>query len=75
MILATKNKTTLPKAPQMGAEMQWRPAPLRRVLCRVLPMVHHFGQRRDSLEAGEKVKEYCRKTEKSGCLALTSLID
>ena len=31
--------------------------------------------KRDSLEAGEKVKEYRRKTEKSSCLAFTSLID
>ena len=75
MILATKNKTTLPKAPQMGAKMRLRPAPLQRVLRWVLPMVHHSGRRRDSLEAREKAKEYHRKTEKSGCLALTSLID
>jgi hypothetical protein len=27
------------------------------------------------LEAGEKAKEYHRKIEESGCLALTSLID
>jgi len=37
-------------------------------------MVHHSGGKRDSLEAGEKAKEYYRKIEKSGCLALTSLI-
>ena len=75
MTPTTKNKTILPKAPQMGVEMRRRPAPLQRVLHRVLPMVHHSGRRHDSLEAGEKAKEYCRKTEKSGCLALTSLID
>ena len=75
MTPATKNKTALPKAPQMGAEMQRRPAPSKRVLRRALPMVHHSGRRRDSLEAGEKAKEYRRKTEKSGCLALTSLVD
>ena len=55
--------------------MWQRPAPLQRILHRALPMVHHFGRRRDSLEAGEKAKEYRRKTEKSGCLALTSLVD
>ena len=38
-------------------------------------MVHHSGRRRDSLEAGEKTKEYRRKKEKSGCLVLTSLVD
>ena len=38
-------------------------------------MVHHFGRRRDSLEAREKAKEYRRKIEKSGCLALTSLVN
>ena len=38
-------------------------------------MVLHFGRRRDSLEAGEKAKEYRRMIEKSGCLALTSLVD
>ena len=59
----------------MGVETRQRPAPLRRVLRRVLPMVHHSGQRHDSLEAREKAKEYRRKIEKSGCLALTSLID
>ena len=75
MTSATKNKTALPKVPQMGAEMWQRPAPLRRVLCRALPMVLHSGRRRDSLEAGEKAKEYRRMIEKSGCLALTSLID
>ena len=73
--LATKNKTALPKVPQMGAKMRWRPAPLQRVLHRALPMVHHSGRRRNSLDAGEKAKEYRRKTEKSGCLALTSLVD
>ena len=41
----------------------------------MLPMVPHSGPRHDSLEAREKAKEYRRKTEKSGCLALTSLID
>ena len=75
MTPATKNKTALPKAPQMGVETQWRPAPLHRVLHRELPMVHQSCRRRDSLEAGEKAKEYRMKTEKSGCLALTSLID
>ena len=75
LTLATKNKTALPKAPQMGAETRWRPAPLQRVLYHALPMVHHSGQRHDSLEAGEKAKEYRRKTEKSGCVTLTSLID
>ena len=74
MTLATKNKTTLPKAPQMEAEMRRRPTPLWRVLCRVLPMVHHSGRRHDSLKAREKAKKYRMKTEKSGCLALTSLI-
>ena len=74
MILATKNKTTLPKAPEMGAETQQRPTPLWSVLRRALPMVHS-GHRCDSLEAGEKAKEYRRKIEKSGCLTLTSLID
>ena len=59
----------------MGAETRRRPAPLRRVLHRVHPMVHHSGQRRDSLEAGEKVKEYRKKIEKSSCLALASLVD
>ena len=59
----------------MGAGTWQRPAPLRRVLRRVLPMVHHSGQRSDSLEAREKVKEYRRKIEKSDCLALTSLVD
>ena len=59
----------------MGAEMWRRPAPLRRVLHRVLPMVHHSGRRRNSLEVEEKAKEYHRKTEKSGCVTLTSLID
>ena len=71
----TKNKTTLLKALQMGAKTRQRPAPLRRVLRWALPMVHHSSRRCDSLEAGEKAKEYHRKTEKSGCLALTSLID
>ena len=75
LTLATKNKTALPKVPQMGVETWRRPAPLQRVLRRVLPMVHHSGRRRDSLEAREKAKEYRRKIEKSGCLALTSLID
>ena len=75
LTLATKNKTTLPKAPEMGAETQQRPTPLQRVLRRVLPMVHHSSRRHDSLEAGEKAKEYRRKIEKSSCLALTSLID
>ena len=75
MTPATKNKTALPKATQMGAETQWRPAPLRRVLRWALPMVHHSGQRHDSFEAGEKAKEYRRKIEKSCYLALTSLID
>ena len=75
MTSATKNKTALPKAPQMGAETRWRLAPLRRVLRRALSMVHHFGRRRDSLEARKKAKEYHRKTEKSRCLALTSLIN
>ena len=74
MTPTTKNKTALPKAPQMGVEMRRRPAPLQRVLHRVLPMVHHSGRRHDSLEAGEKAKEYRRKIEKSSCLALTSLI-
>ena len=60
----TKNKTILPKAPQMGVETRWRPTPLRRVLCRVLPMVPHSGPRHDSLEAREKAKEYRRKIEK-----------
>ena len=75
MTPATKNKTALPKAPQMGVETQWRPAPLHRVLHRELPMVHQSCRRRDSLEAGEKAKEYCRKIGKSGCLALTSLVN
>ena len=75
MTLVTKNKTALPKVPQMGAEKRRRPALLRRVLCRALPMVHHSSRRRDSLEAGEKAKEYRRMIEKSGCLALTSLVD
>ena len=75
MTPATKNKTAIPKTPQMGAETWWRPAPLRRVLCETLPMVHHSDRRRDSLEAIEKAKEYRMKTKKSGCLALTSLID
>ena len=38
-------------------------------------MVHHSGRRHDSLEAREKAKEYRRKIEKSGCLALTSLVN
>ena len=59
----------------MGAETRWRPTPLRRVLRWALPMVHHSSQRRDTLEAREKAKEYRRKTKKSGCLALTSLLD
>ena len=75
MTLATKNKTALPKVLQIGVEMWRRPAPLRRVLRWVLPMVHHSGQRRDSLEAREKAKKYRMKIEKSGCLTLTSLID
>ena len=75
MTPATKNKTALPKAPQMGVETWQRPAPLQRVLRRAVPMVHHSGGRRDLLETGEKAKEYRRKTEKSGCLALTSLVD
>ena len=75
MTPTTKNKTALPKASQMEAEMWRRPAPLWRVLRRALPMVHHFGRRRDSLKAREKAKEYHRKTEKSGCLTLTSLVD
>ena len=62
MTLATKNKTALPKAPQMGAETRWRLAPLRRVLHQVLPMVHRSNQGSDSLEAREKAKEYRRKT-------------
>ena len=75
MTAATKNKTALPKATQMGAKTWRRPAPLQRVLRRALPMVHHSGQRRDSLEAREKAKEYHRKTKKRGCLVLTSLVD
>ena len=75
MTLASKNKTALPKVPQMGAKTWQRPTPLQRVLRRLLPMVHHFGRRRDSLEARKKAKEYHRKTEKSSCLTLTSLID
>ena len=59
----------------MGAETWCRLAPLRRVLHQALPMVHHSGQTHDSLEGGEKAKDYHRKVEKSGCLALTSLID
>ena len=55
--------------------MWQRPAPLWRVLRQVLPMVHHSGRRHDSFEAGEKAKEYHRKTEKSGCLTLTYLVD
>ena len=75
MTPTTKNKTALPKAPQMGVETWWRPTPLQRVLRQALPMVHHYSRRCDSLEAREGVKEYHRKTEKSGCLTLTSLID
>ena len=41
----------------MGAKTRQRPAPLRRVLRRALPMVHLSGRRRDSLEVGEKAKE------------------
>ena len=75
MTPATKNKTALPKVPQMEVKTWRGAAPLWRVLCWTLPMVHHSSQRCDSLEAGEKAKEYRRKTEKSGCLALTSLLD
>ena len=75
MTLENKNKMTLPKVPQMGAETRRRPAPFWRVLSGALCMVHHSVQRCDSLEAREKAKEYRRKTEKSGCLALTSLGD
>ena len=75
MTLETKIKTALPNTLQMGAETWQRPTPLWRVLYWALPMVHHSGQTRDSLEAGEKVKEYHRKIEKSGCLGHTSLVD
>ena len=75
MTSATKNKTALPKVLQMRAETWRRAAPLQRVLRRAVPMVHHSDGRRDLLETGGKAKEYRRKTEKSGCLALTSLVD
>ena len=75
MTPATKKKTALPKAPQNGSRDTAEACSPLEGSPPMLPMVHHSGRRRDSLEAREKAKEYHMKTEKSGCLALTSLVD